>query len=89
METPDLDPLLHRLRQNAASAPASLGANVISRLGPPARQIQAIFLGGVCACLAGVLLATAITLEVARDRQVPAPPLLGLFSEDIGPFASL
>ncbi|NLT69719.1 MAG: hypothetical protein GXX91_03370 [Verrucomicrobiaceae bacterium] len=87
METPDLDPLLHRLRHRAA--PASLGANVLSRLGPPARQIEAIFLGGVCACLAGILLSTAITLEVTRDKPVPAPPLLGLFSEDIGPFASL
>lgn len=89
METPDLDLLLHRLRENSSGAPASLSANILSRLGPPAQQVQAIFLGGICACLIGILLSTAITLEVARDNTGPAPPLLGLFSEGIGPFASL
>lgn len=89
METPDLDLLLHRLRKNSTGAPASLSGNIISRLGPPTQQVQTIFLGGICACLAGILLSTAITLEVARANAAPAPPLLGLFSEGIGPFASL
>src|SRR5690606_35396333 len=46
METPDLDLLLHRLRENSSGAPAWLSANILSRLGPPAQQVQAIFLGG-------------------------------------------
>jgi hypothetical protein len=51
--------------------------------------VRTIFLGGICACLTGVILSTAITLEVARDTAIPAPPQLTLFSEGIGPFASL
>jgi hypothetical protein len=89
MDTPDLDLLLQSLRTNAPVAPSFLSGKVISRLGPSARNVRTIFLGGICACLTGVILSTAITLEVARDTAIPAPPQLTLFSEGIGPFASL
>lgn len=89
MDTPDLDLLLHRLRTDSQTTPPSLTANVISRLGPSAQNVRAIFLGGICACLTGILLSVAISLEVARDISASAPPQLSLFSEEIGPFASL
>ncbi len=89
MDTPDLDLLLHRLRRDIPGAPSSLCGKVISRLGPSAQSVRAIFIGGVCACLTGVILSVAISLEVARDAEVTAPPELDLFSEGGIPFASL
>jgi hypothetical protein len=89
MDTPDLDQLFHRLRCNAPDAPPTLTGDVLSRLGPSAAQVRSIFFAGLCGCLAGVFLSATITLKVARDSAPPAPPQLTLFSEGIGPFASL
>ena len=89
MNPSELDLVLLRLRTTAPAAPSALAGNVLSVLGPPAQQVRTIFLGGLCACLAGVILSTAITLEVARKNVAPTPPQLGLFSEGIVPFASL
>jgi len=89
MDTSELDLLLHRLRTDIPVAPSSLCGNVISRLGPSAQNVRAIFIGGVCACLTGIILAVAISLEVARDAEIAAPPEFTLFSEGGIPFASL
>lgn len=89
MDTPDLDQLIHRLRTDAPGAPSTLTSDVISRLGPATAQVRTIFFAGLCGCLAGVFLSATITLKVARDSVTAAPPQLTLFSEGIGPFASL
>jgi hypothetical protein len=89
MDTPDLNQLFHRLRCNAPDAPPTLTGDVLSRLGPSTVQVRSIFFAGLCGCLAGVFLAATITLKVARDSVTAAPPQLTLFSEGIGPFASL
>jgi hypothetical protein len=89
MDTPDLDQLFHRLRCNGPDASPTLSGEVLSRLGPSAVQVRSIFFAGLCACLAGVSLSAAITLKVTRDSVATAPPQLTLFSEGIGPFASL
>jgi hypothetical protein len=89
MDTPDLDQLFHRLRCNAPDASPTLTGDILSRLGPSAVQVRSIFFAGLCTCLAGVSLSAAITLKVTRDSVTAAPPQLPLFSEGIGPFASL
>lgn len=89
MNAPDLDPLLHRLRDASPAPSADLTAAILARLGDPTRQVRLVFMTGAISCAAAIALAFLIGLSVSRESVRPAPPQLTLLSGATNPLLSL
>lgn len=89
MKTPDLDPLLHRLRDAHPAPSADLTSAILARLGDPARQVRLVLATGAISCAAAIALAFLIGTSVTRESVRPAPPQLTLLSGVTNPLLSL
>jgi hypothetical protein len=89
MTAPDLDPLLHRLRDASPAPSADLTAAVLARLSDPAHQVRLVDVTGAIACAAAITLAFLIGSSVTKESVRPAPPQLTLLSGSTNPLLSL
>ncbi len=88
MPAPDLDQLLHQLREATPETPSRLADEVLSRLGPSAAQTQLNLCVGVTSCLAAVALAALIGVSAHPGGTKAQPPELTLLTRGAGPLAS-